>query len=65
MDLSWSAAAGVTVVDRGDPDLALNTRELPSPTGIRNEIEIDESGRWQPVVRGRELANSGREVRVE
>ncbi|WP_234469822.1 hypothetical protein [Streptomyces sp. MBT62] len=42
MDLSWNAAAGDTVVDRDDPDLALDTRELTSPTVIRNEIEIDE-----------------------
>ncbi|WP_093623286.1 hypothetical protein [Streptomyces sp. 3213.3] len=42
MDVSWGTAAGDTVVDRGDPDLALNTRELPSRTAIRNEIEIDE-----------------------
>ncbi|XUL85949.1 hypothetical protein ACQ86D_03925 [Streptomyces galilaeus] len=42
MGVSWGAAAGDAVADRGDPDLALNTRELPSPTGIRNEIEIDE-----------------------
>jgi hypothetical protein len=33
---------GVTVVDRNDPDLALNARESTSPTGIRNAIEIGE-----------------------